>query len=589
MEPYRLCGLSPVVPLMWLLSPKVLGIELHRTNLRHNHNAITQQYAKNAAADVYYIPELLDRFKVFAIQQGALTDHRHNLEVQRLNAAMAAATNPEDKEVLKETIDANLESRLEGQNAYLQMLNFVNTLKSVAAGSDTSARTCKEITCGRYAICDEDEHGARCKCEEGFDGNGFECHPPHHFTAKPLFLPAAGKKPNVKEIHLTVFNDVHLGVVYRDAAQGNKGFVMVGRAGLAIVKWGKPIPFSGKTPAFGPTIAGLGTHSLLIGYRDAEKDGSGFIVSGVLNNTDIYVAHLSTPEVFARNQAEKFAILQFPHNRAALMYAERILDAEGNVLEAFGSACLAQVDLPAKDSLAPPPPSVMAKYRFTDAAVEHLTATLLSDSTFVIGYRGLQLSGSVQPPYREASVVWGQMKDGEIAFSPNAVSLEPDTAQIWERGVAVVSQNMFAYSYYSGISQEIKMTILRIDPNTHEMTITDGPRLLSHGKNQYIGAINVPFAPESPQTYTFFDRPGEGVGTAQICRVSQLGRIAGCRQRPFAGYDIPGGAVSGQLLWDGRLIFAFADKTGAPYYQVEALFVGHAPEAAHTSPNFVAR
>jgi hypothetical protein len=418
------------------------------------------------------------------------------------------------------------------------------------------------------------------------------------------------KKPNVKEVHITVFNEVHLGVVFRDAAEDNRGFVMVGQAGLALVQWGKPVPFSGKAKAYGPVVAGLGQRSLLIGYRDEDKAGVGYIVSadvkgsgiigvkgsgiiGNSNETELYTVLLSTPEMFARNQENKFAILQLPHNRAAIMYAEQVVDAEGNVLENFGAACLTQVRLPADHSLAPPPPEVMGKYRFSDVAVSKLSATLLSDTTFVVAYRGVIPSPSgPKPPFKEASVVWGQMKDGEMAFSPNPVSLEPGTAQIWDRGVAAVSQNLFAYSYYCGISQEIKMQMIRVDPLTHQMTITDGPRRLSQGISGYVGAINVPFSPEIPHTYTFFDRPGEAVGTAQVCRVSELGRITECRQRPFVGYDVPGEALSGELLWDGRLIFAFATKTGEPFYQVEALFAGpdpapdpfEAPDPAHISP-----
>jgi len=572
----------PALPIMWLLFPNsIVGV-----NLRHNHHAVTQQYAKGAAADVYYIPELLDRFKVFAVQQQALTDHRHTSEVDRLELAIKAAKSPSDKALLQSTVQDNLESRMEAQNAYTQLLNFVNTLKAVATGADTSARTCAEITCGQYAVCAQQKHGAKCQCEEGFEGNGFQCFPPHHFTAQPLFKAEGGKKPNVKEVFLTVFNDVHLAVVYRNSAEGDKGYIVVGRAGLAVVKWGKPKLFSGIAKAYGPVVAGLGTHSILIGYRDSDKSGTGLIVSGALMPKDDFTLRLSTPEVFAKNQAQSMAILQLPHNRGLLMYAERVVDAEGNVLEAFGSACLAQVDPPANvsDVVAPiTPPAVMGKYRFADVAVSRLSATLLSDSSFVVGYRGItQGEGGEKPPFREASVVWGQVKDGEVAFSPNPVTLEPDTSQIWGRGVAVVSQNMFAYSYYCGIAKETKMTIIKVDPATHSMAITDGPYRLSQGESSYVGAINVPFAPESPHTYTFFDKPGEKVGTAQICRVSAMGRIADCRERPFAGYDIA--SISGQLLWDGRLVFAFASKTGEPFYQVEALFAGEAPKKAHENP-----
>lgn len=581
---------------MWLLFPNILGaLAARRTNLRHNRDleqhletkkhakgAAVQKYAEGAATDVYYIPELLDRFKMFAIQQQAITDHRHDLEIQRLNAAISNAPNVADKALLNESVHSNLEFRLEAQNAYLQMLNFVNTLKAVTAGSDSSARTCKEITCGQYAICEEGTYGAKCKCEEGFDGNGFECFPPDHFTALSLVPSLTGVKPNVKELHLTVFNDVHLAVAYRDASQNNRGFVMVGRAGLALVKWGKPTAFSGKAKAYSPVIAGVGTESLLIGYRDADKGGSAYIVSGALNFTDQYSVLLSEPEVFARNQAQKMTILQLPHGRAAIFYAERIVDAEGNVLEAYGGACLAQVALPSNRSKAPSKPEVMGKYRFSEVAASRLSATLLSDTSFVVAYRGM--TEKEGPPYREASVVWGQMKDGELAFSPNPVSLDPETPQIWERAVAVVSANMFTYSYYCGVTQELKMTVVRIDPATHQMTITDGPRRVSAGKTEYVGAINVPATPYSPHSYTYFAAPGEGVGTAKVCRVSELGRITDCAQRPFAGYDVSPSAVSGQLLWDGRLIFAYATKKGEPYYQVEALFAGESPSAARISP-----
>jgi len=576
---------------MWLLFPNALGLEMRRTNLRRSGlsgSGAIQQYSRTKGTDVYYIPELLDRFRIFSVQQQALTDHRHALEVQRLRDAMAAAPDEKDKKILDATIHENLESRLEAQNAYLQMLNFVNTVKAVATGSNTAARTCAEITCGQYAVCNQGETGAKCQCEEGFEGNGFECFAPHHFTAVALIEPAAGKKPNIKELHLAVFDQIRLAVAYRDAAQGNKGYVMVGRAGLAIVRWGKPELFSGKEKAYGPIVAGLGTNSLLIGYRDSEKEGSAFVVSGILTTTDQYKVKLSKPEVFARNQAEKMTILQFPANQAALMYSEQVVDAEGNVLEAFGGACLAKVGLPedmSKADFEVPKPSILGKYRFSDIESTRLSATLLTDTTFVVAYRGVpQTQGGAKPPYKEASVVWGQVKDGELAFSPNSVSLEPDIPQIWQRSVSVVSSTMFAYAYYCGTSREIRQTILKIDPTTHEMVITDGPRRLAEGISNYIGSINAPFAPDSPQSYTFFEKPGEKVGTAEICRVSQLGHMQGCRERPFAGYDIASSAVSGQLLWDGRLIFAFATKTGEPMYQVEALFAGHEPEAAHTSP-----
>lgn len=578
MEPCRALELRLVLPIMLLLLNSSAGM---RTQLRGASSTDTDE---KGGADVYYAAEVLDKFRTFAIQQQSLTDYRHRFETQRLQGAIAAAASPTDKALLQETVEHEEQSRMEAQNAYREMLNFANTIKAVAMRSTGGARTCDEITCGQFATCEVSKTtGATCKCETGFKGDGFACLPPATFTALPLLV-KTDHTPNILDINLAVFSETAVAVAYRDSAKDNKGYLMVGHAGLALVEWGKPVVFSASAKAFAPVVAGLAENKLFVAYRDEEKGGNGVCVAGEVTSPKELTIRVSKPEVFARNQDDRMALVQLPHSRVALMYSEKVVDAEGEILESWGGAMLAQVnDVNSTDAAMLAPPEILGKYRFSDLQVSKLDATLLSSTQFVVAYNGKFITADGEkPPFKEASVIYAQMDGSELLFSPHPISLEPNNQVIQDRGVALVSANLFAYSYYSGVEQETKMTVVKIDPETHQMVITDGPRVLSKGPNRYVQSISVPFGGQAPHTFTYYGQPGKKGSTAQICRVSQQGRIADCEEKSWAGYDIR--TVSGAVLWDGRLIFVFANEAGQPFYQMEGLFVGNAPKEAEKLP-----
>merc|ERR1719428_2260059 len=156
--------------------------------------------------DVYYVVKLLDKFKKYAVKHQALSDVRHGMEMERLQEAMENSDDEGDKTLLEASATENEESRLESQNAFNEMLNFVNTLKN-SMGAKGSAPSCEDLTCGEHAICEDTvAEGAGCKCEDGYEGDGFLCKPPIHFTAHPLIpFESKGPAPQVGEIHISVF------------------------------------------------------------------------------------------------------------------------------------------------------------------------------------------------------------------------------------------------------------------------------------------------------------------------------------------------------------------------------------------------
>ena len=209
----------------------------------------------------------------------------------------------------------------------------------------------------------------------------------------------------------------------------------------------------------------------------------------------------------------------------------------------------------------------LGKYRFAHGElVTRITATPLSPSSFVVAYR--VVPGVAAPPgqpSKELSALWVGMHGAELMVDPHPVSIEPERVNMWARSVALVSQNLIAYSYESSTEKATKLVTLRVDPRTHRLSVADGPHLLSKGSTSFVHSVSLPSGSASPKTFTYFQKPGE-TSTAQVCRISPHGSIAGCEEVPWADAELK--AVSGVRLPDGRLAFAFASMNGAPQYQI---------------------
>lgn len=541
-----------------VVQPLVQGSLLLRGVQNQGHNK-----KGKLEVDVYYVSKLLDKFKRFAVQGQAVSDYNHGKELEGIREAMLKVTDEDDKTLLEAGATENEESRLESTNAFNEMLNFVNTLKQ-AMGAKGSAPSCADLTCGEHAVCALTlDNGPECACEEGYEGDGFICRPPVHFTPHPLldkFKKDSEGTRQVADIHMIVFQKTRVALVFRDISKGHQGFFMLGRAGIDEVGWNAPKIFSNGTKAYDPVIAGLPNGRVAIAYRDKDRGGMGFLLGGEINpRTNLMRLGTLTP--FARNQAHEMAIVALPHTRVAVLYADRKVDANGKTTAIHGAATLAQIR---KGGL----PHVLGlPYRFAEGATTRIRATLLSPSSFVVAYRG----ESDEAKKTEASVVWGEMKGSELFFdSTKSIALDSDTTQIWGRDVSLVSANIFAYTYHCGGDQIVKQATIKVDPGTHAMTVVSGPIELAKGPMSWVQSVSLPYAPRAPHTFSFYQNSGRGYSQAAICPVMSTGQMRDCVDLNWAGVQVQ--SVAAQPLGEGRLLFVFTDMSGTAYYQYVGLF-----------------
>ena len=153
----------------------------------------------------------------------------------------------------------------------------------------------------------------------------------------------------------------------------------------------------------------------------------------------------------------------------------------------------------------------------------------------------------------------------------------------WIPTEALVSQNLFAYSYYSGSERKTKMSLVHVDPASHLMTAVGDPvvalwqfqfwhasvrrvvrislnvsstvsaEVLSTGYNSLVGAVSLPAGPATPSTFTYIQPAGaksiakvgpEDVDVSEyifsvssvrkVCGVSSEGRISACKDVSWA-------------------------------------------------------
>merc|ERR1719482_1214590 len=77
--------------------------------------------------------------------------------------------------------------------------------------------------------------------------------------------------------------------------------------------------------AFTPVVQGSGKRSLLVGWRDASRSGTGWIRAATLNSHGIAGADLSLtwghPSLVAREQFHKMALVSLPRDRFGVLFA----------------------------------------------------------------------------------------------------------------------------------------------------------------------------------------------------------------------------------------------------------------------------
>jgi hypothetical protein len=237
---------------------------------------------KLGTVDVYYVSKMVDKFAAFSAKHKGAVDTFHINEQKRLEDAITQAESDEDKTLLEVTATRNEESRLEAQNAFNEMTNFVSTLKQ-AMGAEGGVAVCEDLTCGSHGYCAVDAAiGAKCFCKAGYQGDGFVCKPPSQFQPQALIKYASTQSlPQVADMHVSLLQDGHVGVAFRDMSDVHKGKVIVGKPNIDGMTWGEPVLISDGSGAFGPVLVALPeTQAVAIAYRDEDRGGSAVLRSG---------------------------------------------------------------------------------------------------------------------------------------------------------------------------------------------------------------------------------------------------------------------------------------------------------------------
>lgn len=544
------------------------GLHIRGTDPHAHSMALHQKRNSRSKESVYLVEEMLDQIKQQAnkyTQDGYnIVEKRHDSETLRLTAAEQIASTQAEKGFLQDTIKFNEQDRVEMRSATSSLLSFYYTLNA-GLGAQSGAPSCQYLQCGDNAVCVQHGSGAAfCQCKTCFEGNGFVCKPssctPARFSTAMNLLSGADLswEPRMAEVHVQAFSNNFLAIAYRDLAEGNRGFLLLGHASDADFHWGKLQPFSDQKQAYGPVIVVMDSGRFIIAFRDENRAGIGFLTAGHVDTANDLQAVLSPPQAFARQVAQHMVLLPMPTSRVVCLYAEEILNAEGNLASGFGGALVVEVS--ANNVI-----HILGKKRFAEKPVARLAATRLTPSSFVVGFRSVPVIQNHEAESEELSAMWMELSGSELVIDPHPLKLEPKGSDMWARDLALVSESLFAYSYQSGGEEKTKQTIIRVDPVSHHMTVVSGPEVIGSGPTPFVQSISMPYGAGAPHTFTYFRTPALS-SVAEVCRVSPEGHTSGCRQVKWA--DTQTTVVSAAKLRDGRLAFVFGNSEGVPMYQI---------------------
>jgi len=523
---------------------------------------------KHVSEDVLFLMKLLDRFKLFAKQGEAQLETRHQDELFRMNEYVNHAHHDDVKLVMQQELSTSAESEIEAKKIFKSITMFSDSLDQALGAAYNGSKGCADITCGPHATCTTTTLGGECVCDEGYIGNGQNCHAPEIFLPQKLFHDGGidGSAAKVTELHVAVFMGSKVVAVWRDMTNKDVGRVMLAHTTPGNVIWAAPEKFSGGSKAYSPQVIGLPTNRIAIVYRDEDKQAVGWIKGGEIGISKVRGADLhitwGEPVSFCRDQAHKMAVVNLPRSRIAVFYSDHIPATARTEEESFGNSVLADVD--GNGGV-----SILGKFRWSDDAVVRIEATLLGPNQFILGCRASKWVNDMDTSdimRQEAMAVYGEMDGADLLFDPGHLNIEPEKEQVWARAVGLVGKNEFAYAYQMGEKRRTKMAVVKVDPETHKMTIADGPVVLHKGFSPYVQMINLAYAPTDPHTLVYYQP--EGKDLINICRFKK-GKIERCEDFPWISQEVS--SVSAINLGGGRVLFMFANKQGVGYYQVMGL------------------
>jgi hypothetical protein len=542
--------------------------------------------------DVYYVTKMADRFLSFTAKHEDAVNNFADSEQQRLASAITNAHTAHDKSLLEMTATTSEENRLEAENAFGEMRNFVTTLKQ-AIGAVGSATSCEDLTCGAHAHCSYDSaSGARCSCKDGYQGNGFVCKTPMKFTAHALMQVTPGQpQAQIADIQVSTLQRDTIVAVYRNVRDDHRGYAMLGHVTSDEMLWRSPVLFSKESQAYNPVLVQLreGDNAqhmggIAIAFRDMNRGGDGVLLGGRIDPKS-GVLTLGSPRAFTRHQAQGMAILPVRGSRVLVFYSGHNPGKDAWQLpggEMYGGVLLAQVHPGGA------PPQVIHKARFAVGPVARISALQLSPTNFVVAYR--QGAASPDAKQAEAACLMGRMHYNEVIFDSEPLLLEPEQSQIWARSMSLVGENTIAYTYYSGHQDVTKQAVIKADPVAHHLEIVHGPDVIAHGSTSLVGSVAlIPDAMQveaktkgirflslsehrrlhNSRLLTYLDNDGHQPARARLCSVDVQGKPSGCQDLNWSGREVA--SASAAQVSDGRFVIAFTDYMGTPYYQVVGL------------------
>lgn len=516
--------------------------------------------------------KLLERFKRWAAESTVLADSRHKDETVRMSNYINKTHSDDAKLAMEQELTTSAESLIQAKKVFKSITAFSNILEKTMGGAYEATKGCADITCGPHATCTTTTLGGECVCDEGFIGNGQDCHAPEAFLPqKMLHDGGLGTEAKVADLHVGVFMGSKVVVVWRDVTYKNVGRIMLGRTPPGNVVWAAPEKFTVGGKAFNPKVVGLPSNRIAIAYRDEDKEGVCWLRGGEVGVSRVRGADLhitwGEPVSFCRDQAHQFAVVNLPRSRVAVFFSDHTPPTARTEEESFGNSVLANVDESGGVS-------ILGKFRFSDDAAVRIEATLLTPTSFVIGCRSSKAVSEMdtsEVTRQEAVAIYGEMDEADLIFDPNHLNIEPEKEQVWARGVGLVAPNTFAYAYQMGKHRRTKMAVVKVDPESHQMKVADGPVVLHKGFSPYVHMLNLAYSPSDPHTLVYYQP--EKSGLISICRFKKdrkgVQKLSRCEDFPWVQEELS--SVSAINLGGGRALFMFSTASGTGYYQVLAL------------------
>lgn len=513
---------------------------------------------------------MLEKFKSSAAAHQKDVEANHMAEGAKLQNGMATAIEDGTKVALQQSISSNEESMLETEKIYDNMVDFADAMTHLVNSAHTQGSACEVTTCGLHAACTNTMAGAVCVCNEGYVGNGQNCHAPPEFKPHSLLANEGRSDMKTADMDVCLFADDKVAVVFRDTTDGNIGRLMVGRIfESGSVKFSPSEQFTQPNEkAYDPVVQASPDKRLLIAWRDQAKSGNGWVRGAALGTTAIRGADLAitwgVPFSVATRQGHKMAMVSVENNRFAVMYSDVVSSTHHDT--SFGNSLFAEV---AQTGAV----SELGRYRFADFPVCRLEVTKVTPTAFVLAARGTSATDDMDPNvliHQEAVAVYGEAVGSDLMFNPNSVNLEPAETDIWARGISLIAPYTVAYAYQDGKANAMKMAVMKIDPTTKGFNVLQQPAVIGAGVSPYVSMLNMPYTPEDPHTLIYYQSKDGASSRVNLCSWStKESALQNCQDFTWLGEPVT--TVSGAHLDGGKALMVFATESGTPFYSLFGL------------------